>query len=206
MLSVLTVQSTKIWIWIFNDDFHTSQTLLRGATDTDFQRNKSVSSCPPRPFSPVTPICCVWLSLSYPVILSIENHCSVPQQKKMAQYLIEILGDKLDLSNIKADESGWLPSPETLKGKILVKVTSECGCTVKRSEVQFGSLKCDWFSSVWEVSPQAIISAHRFIICSLNLTEQTSKAGDGELIEVMWLESVLIWHVWDGRKKNKTWL
>ncbi|KAM9350811.1 1-phosphatidylinositol 4,5-bisphosphate phosphodiesterase eta-2a [Symphorus nematophorus] len=57
----------------------------------------------------------------YPVILSIENHCSVPQQKKMAQYLIEILGDKLDLSNIKADESGWLPSPEILRGKILVK-------------------------------------------------------------------------------------
>ncbi|XP_074499229.1 1-phosphatidylinositol 4,5-bisphosphate phosphodiesterase eta-2a isoform X1 [Sebastes fasciatus] len=57
----------------------------------------------------------------YPVILSIENHCSVPQQKKMAQYLTEILGDKLDLSNIKVDESGWLPSPATLKGKILVK-------------------------------------------------------------------------------------
>ncbi|XP_034731707.1 1-phosphatidylinositol 4,5-bisphosphate phosphodiesterase eta-2a isoform X6 [Etheostoma cragini] len=57
----------------------------------------------------------------YPVILSIENHCSVPQQKKMAQYMIEILGDKLDLSDIKADESGRLPSPETLKGKILVK-------------------------------------------------------------------------------------
>lgn len=43
----------------------------------------------------------------------------------MAQYLIEILGDKLDLSNIKADESGWLPSPETLRGKILVKVKSQ---------------------------------------------------------------------------------
>ncbi|XP_053705233.1 1-phosphatidylinositol 4,5-bisphosphate phosphodiesterase eta-2a isoform X8 [Synchiropus splendidus] len=57
----------------------------------------------------------------YPVILSIENHCSVPQQKKMAQYLIDILGDKLDVSNIKAAESGRLPSPETLKGKILVK-------------------------------------------------------------------------------------
>nr|XP_043893360.1 1-phosphatidylinositol 4,5-bisphosphate phosphodiesterase eta-2a isoform X3 [Solea senegalensis] len=57
----------------------------------------------------------------YPVILSIENHCSVPQQKKMALYLIEILGDKLDLSNIKADESGRLPSPEALKCKILVK-------------------------------------------------------------------------------------
>ncbi|KAM4563392.1 1-phosphatidylinositol 4,5-bisphosphate phosphodiesterase eta-2a [Odontesthes bonariensis] len=57
----------------------------------------------------------------YPVILSIENHCSVPQQKKMAQYLTEILGDKLDVSAIKADESGRLPSPEALKGKILVK-------------------------------------------------------------------------------------
>ncbi|KAM8863659.1 LOW QUALITY PROTEIN: 1-phosphatidylinositol 4,5-bisphosphate phosphodiesterase eta-2-like [Spinachia spinachia] len=57
----------------------------------------------------------------YPVILSIENHCSVPQQKKMAQYLTEILGEKLDLSNIEADESGRLPSPATLKGKILVK-------------------------------------------------------------------------------------
>ncbi|XP_077436018.1 1-phosphatidylinositol 4,5-bisphosphate phosphodiesterase eta-2a isoform X13 [Vanacampus margaritifer] len=57
----------------------------------------------------------------FPVILSIENHCSVPQQKKMAQYLIDILGDKLDVSNIKAEESGWLPSPEKLKGKILVK-------------------------------------------------------------------------------------
>ncbi|XP_018592073.2 1-phosphatidylinositol 4,5-bisphosphate phosphodiesterase eta-2a isoform X2 [Scleropages formosus] len=57
----------------------------------------------------------------YPVILSIENHCSVPQQKKMAQYLVEILGDKLDLSDVQMDESGRLPSPESLKGKILVK-------------------------------------------------------------------------------------
>uniref|UniRef100_A0AAZ3QZ63 Phosphoinositide phospholipase C n=1 Tax=Oncorhynchus tshawytscha TaxID=74940 RepID=A0AAZ3QZ63_ONCTS len=57
----------------------------------------------------------------YPVILSIENHCSVPQQKKMAQYLVEVMGDKLDLSAIKADERGRLPSPDTLKGKILIK-------------------------------------------------------------------------------------
>ncbi|XP_072538384.1 1-phosphatidylinositol 4,5-bisphosphate phosphodiesterase eta-2a isoform X1 [Salminus brasiliensis] len=57
----------------------------------------------------------------YPVILSIENHCSVPQQKKMAQYLVEILGEKLDLSSVSADESGLLPSPDALKGKILVK-------------------------------------------------------------------------------------
>ncbi|KFO76650.1 1-phosphatidylinositol 4,5-bisphosphate phosphodiesterase eta-2, partial [Cuculus canorus] len=57
----------------------------------------------------------------YPVILSIENHCSVVQQKKMAQYLTEILGDKLDLSSVHNGDSTKLPSPESLKGKILVK-------------------------------------------------------------------------------------
>uniref|UniRef100_A0A2D4IXY4 Phosphatidylinositol-specific phospholipase C X domain-containing protein n=1 Tax=Micrurus lemniscatus lemniscatus TaxID=129467 RepID=A0A2D4IXY4_MICLE len=57
----------------------------------------------------------------YPVILSIENHCSVTQQKKMAQYLVEILGDKLDLSTVNNEDSNELPSPESLKGKILVK-------------------------------------------------------------------------------------
>ncbi|XP_069804926.1 1-phosphatidylinositol 4,5-bisphosphate phosphodiesterase eta-2 isoform X2 [Dendropsophus ebraccatus] len=57
----------------------------------------------------------------YPVILSIENHCSVVQQKKMAQYLTEILGDKLDLSDVFNGDSTKLPSPEILKGKILVK-------------------------------------------------------------------------------------
>ncbi|NXO04107.1 PLCH2 phosphodiesterase, partial [Rhinopomastus cyanomelas] len=57
----------------------------------------------------------------YPVILSIENHCSVVQQKKMAQYLTEILGDKLDLSSVHSDDCTKLPSPASLKGKILVK-------------------------------------------------------------------------------------
>ncbi|XP_070110909.1 1-phosphatidylinositol 4,5-bisphosphate phosphodiesterase eta-2 isoform X6 [Equus caballus] len=57
----------------------------------------------------------------YPVILSIENHCSVIQQKKMAQYLINILGDKLDLSSVSSEDASMLPSPQMLKGKILVK-------------------------------------------------------------------------------------
>nr|XP_014344178.1 PREDICTED: 1-phosphatidylinositol 4,5-bisphosphate phosphodiesterase eta-2 [Latimeria chalumnae] len=57
----------------------------------------------------------------YPIILSIENHCSVPQQKKMAQYLVEVLGDKLDLSSVNNDDSSKFPSPKSLKSKILVK-------------------------------------------------------------------------------------
>uniref|UniRef100_A0A2K6ERX4 Phosphoinositide phospholipase C n=1 Tax=Propithecus coquereli TaxID=379532 RepID=A0A2K6ERX4_PROCO len=57
----------------------------------------------------------------YPVILSIENHCSVTQQKKMAQYLTDILGDKLDLSSVSSEDAASLPSPQMLRGKILVK-------------------------------------------------------------------------------------
>ncbi|XP_035517636.1 1-phosphatidylinositol 4,5-bisphosphate phosphodiesterase eta-2 [Morone saxatilis] len=57
----------------------------------------------------------------YPVILSIENHCTVPQQKKMAEYLREVLQDKLDLSTVNVHECKKLPSPEILKGKVLVK-------------------------------------------------------------------------------------
>uniref|UniRef100_H0X2S3 Phosphoinositide phospholipase C n=1 Tax=Otolemur garnettii TaxID=30611 RepID=H0X2S3_OTOGA len=57
----------------------------------------------------------------YPVILSIENHCSVIQQKKMAQYLTDILGDKLDLSSVSSEDATSLPSPQMLRGKILVK-------------------------------------------------------------------------------------
>uniref|UniRef100_A0A8C3Y902 Phosphoinositide phospholipase C n=1 Tax=Catharus ustulatus TaxID=91951 RepID=A0A8C3Y902_CATUS len=57
----------------------------------------------------------------FPVILSIENHCSIQQQKKIAQYLKEIFGDKLDLSSVNTGDPRELPSPQDLKGKILVK-------------------------------------------------------------------------------------
>ncbi|NWR57764.1 PLCH1 phosphodiesterase, partial [Bucorvus abyssinicus] len=57
----------------------------------------------------------------FPVILSIENHCSIQQQKKIAQYLKEIFGDKLDLSSVVTGDSRQLPSPQNLKGKVLVK-------------------------------------------------------------------------------------
>ncbi|XP_056462512.1 1-phosphatidylinositol 4,5-bisphosphate phosphodiesterase eta-2 [Gadus chalcogrammus] len=62
-----------------------------------------------------------FIKSQYPVILSIENHCTVPQQKKMAQYLMEVLQDKVDLSHINMNECRKLPSPEILKGKVLVK-------------------------------------------------------------------------------------
>ncbi|CAH1795147.1 unnamed protein product [Owenia fusiformis] len=56
----------------------------------------------------------------FPVILSIENHCSVDQQKVMARHMIEIFGDKLFRTPLE-DDTAELPSPFALKGKILIK-------------------------------------------------------------------------------------
>ncbi|KAJ6659344.1 hypothetical protein lerEdw1_019215 [Lerista edwardsae] len=56
----------------------------------------------------------------YPVIISLENHCSLEQQKMMAHYMQTILEDLLLVAPVDSDM--WeLPSPEQLKGKILVK-------------------------------------------------------------------------------------
>ncbi|XP_030604825.1 1-phosphatidylinositol 4,5-bisphosphate phosphodiesterase delta-4 isoform X1 [Archocentrus centrarchus] len=63
----------------------------------------------------------------YPVILSIENHCSVEQQRVMAQHLNHILGDKLLKSTLDGKAPIRLPSPEDLKGKILVKAKKNGG-------------------------------------------------------------------------------
>ncbi|XP_071449033.1 1-phosphatidylinositol 4,5-bisphosphate phosphodiesterase epsilon-1-like [Hetaerina americana] len=60
----------------------------------------------------------------YPVILSIENHCSIQQQARMAHIFQSVFGEKL-VSNFlfEADLSDEprLPSPYQLKGRILVK-------------------------------------------------------------------------------------
>ncbi|XP_027444712.2 1-phosphatidylinositol 4,5-bisphosphate phosphodiesterase delta-4 isoform X3 [Zalophus californianus] len=57
----------------------------------------------------------------YPVILSLENHCSWEQQQVMACHLTEILGEQLLSTTLDGLLPTQLPSPEELRGKILVK-------------------------------------------------------------------------------------
>ncbi|NXC41313.1 PLCD3 phosphodiesterase, partial [Penelope pileata] len=57
----------------------------------------------------------------YPVILSLENHCGLEQQATMARHLAAILGDMLLTQPLDGQDPGVLPSPEQLKGKVLVK-------------------------------------------------------------------------------------
>uniref|UniRef100_A0A8C9VXR9 1-phosphatidylinositol 4,5-bisphosphate phosphodiesterase gamma n=1 Tax=Scleropages formosus TaxID=113540 RepID=A0A8C9VXR9_SCLFO len=61
-----------------------------------------------------------FVASDYPVILSIEEHCCIEQQEKMADIFTKVFKDKLVTVSIEpmADQ---LPSPTQLKGKIILK-------------------------------------------------------------------------------------
>ncbi|XP_063989882.1 1-phosphatidylinositol 4,5-bisphosphate phosphodiesterase gamma-1 [Diachasmimorpha longicaudata] len=56
----------------------------------------------------------------YPVIISIEDNCTLPQQRKMAATMQEVFGESLLTQPIDKSESS-LPSPHALRGKIILK-------------------------------------------------------------------------------------
>ncbi|XP_053555808.1 1-phosphatidylinositol 4,5-bisphosphate phosphodiesterase delta-3 [Bombina bombina] len=74
----------------------------------------------------------------YPVILSLENHCGLEQQVTMAHHLRDILGDLLVSEPLDNMEPTVLPSPEALKGKILLK-----GKKVNEEEEEEGRTRLD---------------------------------------------------------------
>ena len=60
----------------------------------------------------------------YPVILSIENRCSLMQQARMAQIFVKVFGEKLItkyMFDTDFSEDPLLPSPNQMKYKILIK-------------------------------------------------------------------------------------
>ncbi|KAG8143960.1 hypothetical protein E2320_001092 [Naja naja] len=61
-----------------------------------------------------------FVASEYPVILSIEEHCSVEQQRHIAKVFREVLGDQLLAKPVEAS-ADQLPSPTQLKGKIIIK-------------------------------------------------------------------------------------
>ncbi|KJE88399.1 PLCH2 protein, variant [Capsaspora owczarzaki ATCC 30864] len=64
-----------------------------------------------------------FVASDYPLLLSLENHLGVRQQRVFAQYCIDLFGDKL----VTAKDGWWetnpslLPSPQELRGKIIIK-------------------------------------------------------------------------------------
>jgi phosphatidylinositol phospholipase C delta len=57
----------------------------------------------------------------YPIILSLENHCTLPFQEAMASYMISVFGNKNLFIPDETNLHQPLPSPEELKGKVLLK-------------------------------------------------------------------------------------
>ena len=60
----------------------------------------------------------------YPVVLSVENHCSLQQQAKMAKIFQAVFGERLVSRFLFDADSGdepRLPSPSQLRYRILVK-------------------------------------------------------------------------------------
>jgi phosphatidylinositol phospholipase C delta len=59
----------------------------------------------------------------YPIIISAEIHCGLSQQDKVAEIMKQCFGDALVDRRLDGDfHLKQLPSPEMLKGRILLKV------------------------------------------------------------------------------------
>ncbi|KAH9507666.1 1-phosphatidylinositol 4,5-bisphosphate phosphodiesterase gamma-2 [Bulinus truncatus] len=79
-----------------------------------------------------------WEASEYPLILSFENHCSLPQQRIMASLLKEIFKDDLLTEQIDINET-QLPSPNKLMRKIIVKNKKLGGSTDTRNYVDMSA-------------------------------------------------------------------
>ncbi|SRR6266436_10303385 len=67
----------------------------------------------------------------YPIIISAEVHCSIPQQDMIASIMHEVFGDSLVSAPVQGrPRITVLPSPEDLKGRILLKVCLEARSTI----------------------------------------------------------------------------
>uniref|UniRef100_A0A6Q2XH23 Phosphoinositide phospholipase C n=1 Tax=Esox lucius TaxID=8010 RepID=A0A6Q2XH23_ESOLU len=70
----------------------------------------------------------------YPVILSLENHCTLDQQKLMAQHMRTILGSALLTAPLEDQMPTTFPSPKELKGRFIIK-----GQRLNKLDTVFGS-------------------------------------------------------------------
>ncbi|KAJ8010958.1 hypothetical protein DPEC_G00080560 [Dallia pectoralis] len=70
----------------------------------------------------------------YPVILSLENHCTMEQQKQMAKHMTTILGSALLTKPLGDQMPTTFPSPEELRGRFIIK-----GQRLNKLDTVFGS-------------------------------------------------------------------
>ena len=89
----------------------------------------------------------------YPIIISAEIHCSVPQQEQLVAIMKEVFGEALVYAPVEGRPAIVdLPSPEDLKGRVLLKaknlyVSEKQGLTEKELTVDTESSTTDTSAS-----------------------------------------------------------
>jgi len=68
----------------------------------------------------------------YPLILSLENHCSIPYQDQMTLIMKKVFGERLYIPH--PFDLDYLPSPENLRGKVVLKGKKESGIDMDEDE------------------------------------------------------------------------
>ncbi|XP_072551841.1 1-phosphatidylinositol 4,5-bisphosphate phosphodiesterase gamma-2 [Salminus brasiliensis] len=117
-----------------------------------------------------------FVASEYPVVLSIEEHCDVKQQKLMAQVFRDVFQDKLLADPVEL-EAEQLPSPNQLKGKIILKHKKlNIGETFKQKNVLKGEKQGELF--IWDPIDQrwykhyCVISENKLYYAEENETEE----------------------------------
>ncbi|XP_077020205.1 1-phosphatidylinositol 4,5-bisphosphate phosphodiesterase delta-3 isoform X1 [Tamandua tetradactyla] len=103
----------------------------------------------------------------YPVILSLENHCGLEQQATMAHHLRTILGDMLVTQALDSQTPEKLPSPEQLKGRVLVKGKKDLGEDEGEEEEEEEEVEAAERPRAKQISPE--LSALAVYCCATRL-------------------------------------
>ena len=136
---------------------------------------------------------------SFPILLSIENHCCKNQQDKMADILIEICKESLFILPEEHEEYKYAPSPEILKYKIVVKTKLPIiHCSSKNSDHSSSELssssKIGFEKSMDQIYPpnKSVGSINKKSILSKKFSIDTSPIKNIENNKMSSFSSVLI--------------
>eukprot|EP01017_Pseudomicrothorax_dubius_P031520 TRINITY_DN4039_c0_g2_i1.p1 TRINITY_DN4039_c0_g2~~TRINITY_DN4039_c0_g2_i1.p1 ORF type:complete len:771 (+),score=146.87 TRINITY_DN4039_c0_g2_i1:282-2594(+) len=85
----------------------------------------------------------------YPMILSLEMHCSLAQQERCASIMLDIFGDKLFVLPVHATVLETYPSPEELEGYFVVKSKCDARHVFNKALIEDEE---EWDKFNWDIS------------------------------------------------------
>lgn len=112
----------------------------------------------------------------YPIVLSIENHCSWEQQRIMAKIMIDVFKDSLALPMKSADPNFQLPSPHELQRKILIKGKREDAREEEEEEGEYEDEEVE-ADDVYEEDPRASLSKGKSVALVVETKKKKAKAS-----------------------------